>query len=58
MTPEGQPIRAPGKSEPGTEPADGIDTSLIRWMLSLTPRERLEFLQRHVEAVESLRARP
>jgi hypothetical protein len=24
---------------------DGVDLSLIRWMLSLTPRERLDVLQ-------------
>ena len=35
---------------------DGIDTSLIRWMLSLSPEERLRVLERHVRAVEELRA--
>ncbi len=39
-----------------TSPADdGVDVTLIRWMLSLTPLERLEVLQKHVEAVEALR---
>jgi len=30
---------------------DGVDLTLIRWMLSLTPAERLEFLQGHVRAI-------
>jgi hypothetical protein len=30
---------------------DGVDLTLIRWMLSLTPAERLQFLQRHVNAI-------
>lgn len=33
----------------------GVDFSLIRWMLSLTPAERLAFLQRHVNAVLTVR---
>ena len=31
--------------------ADGVDLTLIRWMLSLTPGERLQFLQCHVNAI-------
>jgi hypothetical protein len=34
---------------------DGVDLTLIRWMLSLTPAERLEFLQGHVNAIETVR---
>jgi len=34
---------------------DGIDLSLIRWMLSLTPMERLESLQDLVDGVLALR---
>jgi hypothetical protein len=30
---------------------DGVDLTLIRWMLSLTPGERLQFLQCHVNAI-------
>jgi hypothetical protein len=30
---------------------DGVDLTLIRWMLSLTPAERLQFAQRHVNAI-------
>jgi len=39
----------------GTADDEG-DRSLIRWMLSLTPAERLELLQRQVEAIAALRA--
>ena len=36
------------------DPDDGVDVTLIRWMLSLTPAERLQVLQDHVDAVISL----
>jgi hypothetical protein len=36
---------------------DGVDLTLIRWMLSLTPSERLDVLQQHVNAVLDLRAK-
>ena len=42
----------------GSEPAyseDGVDLTLIRWMLSLTPAERLDVLQQSVESLLSLR---
>jgi hypothetical protein len=44
-----------------TDPAllyteDGVDLSLIRWMLSLTPAERLEFLQSRINDIQSIRA--
>ena len=35
---------------------DGVDATLIRWMLSLTPAERLRVLERHVNAIHRLRA--
>jgi len=34
---------------------DGVDLTLIRWFLSLTPAERLEFLQRQVNAILEIR---
>jgi tripartite-type tricarboxylate transporter receptor subunit TctC len=34
---------------------DGVDLTLIRWMLSLTPQERLQVLQRTMEGIERLR---
>jgi hypothetical protein len=30
---------------------DGVDLTLIHWMLSLTPAERLQFLQGHVNGI-------
>ena len=34
---------------------DGVDLSLIRWMLSLTPAERLQFLQKRVRDILVIR---
>jgi hypothetical protein len=34
---------------------DGVDLSLVRWMLSLTPAERLQFLYDHIQAIEAIR---
>lgn len=38
-----------------THSPDGVDLTLIRWMLSLTFDERLEVLQQHLQAIASLR---
>ena len=34
---------------------DGVDLTLIRWMLTLTPLERLEALQDAIESIRRLR---
>ena len=34
---------------------DGVDVTLIRWMLSLTPAERLEFLEERLEDLQAIR---
>lgn len=34
---------------------DGVDLTLIRWMLSLTPAERLEYLEQRVNDIISIR---
>jgi len=36
---------------------DGVDLTLIRWMMSLTPRQRLDFLQDQVDSLFTLRAK-
>jgi hypothetical protein len=36
---------------------DGVDRTLIRWMLSLTPGERLAVLQDQVDSLLTLRAK-
>lgn len=51
--PAGNSPAAPGDSP--TLDDDGVDETLILWMLSLTPAERLRALQRHVNAVNRLR---
>ena len=33
----------------------GVDVTLIRWMLSLTPAERLQVLQSNIRSLEKLR---
>ena len=38
------------------EYADGVDVSLIRWMLALTPSERLEVLEEFVDFVLEARS--
>jgi hypothetical protein len=35
---------------------DGVDLSLIRWTLSLTPRERLQFLEERIDDILAIRA--
>lgn len=47
-------------TEPEAQPQtdyseDGVDLTLIRWMLSLTPAERLQVLQRQVNAILEIR---
>lgn len=40
---------------PLEESSDGVDLTLIRWTLSLTPLERLELLQDWVDGLTELR---
>ncbi|MGH9645559.1 MAG: hypothetical protein ACRD4E_01975 [Bryobacteraceae bacterium] len=45
-------------TEPEPLPAyseDGVDLTLIRWMLSLTPAERLRVLQEQVDFIMKVR---
>ena len=47
-------------TEPDPQPQidysdDGVDLTLIRWMLSLTPAERLEVLQAAVNSILDIR---
>lgn len=37
---------------------DGVDVSLIHWMLSLSPDERLEVLQGFVDSIAALAPPP
>jgi hypothetical protein len=38
-----------------THSEDGVDLTLIRWMLSLTPMERLQVLQQHLQGIMKIR---
>jgi len=38
-----------------THSPDGVDLTLIRWMLSLTPRERLQVVQQRATAILRMR---
>jgi hypothetical protein len=51
-SPEGSEERAEPVLE---ESPDGVDLTLIRWTLSLTPLERLELLQDWVDGLAELR---
>jgi hypothetical protein len=44
-----------GRNDKPIYSADGVDLTLIRWMLSLTLTERLEFLQEHIRSIMELR---
>ena len=46
--------RSDGAGEPTHSP-EGVDLTLIRWMISLTPQERLEVLQTSIRSLERLR---
>lgn len=43
----------PSTTEPSSD--DGVDVTLIRWTLSLTPQERLEVLQANADALARMR---
>lgn len=50
-------ILIPPDSEYTDYAEDGVDLTLIRWMLSLTPAERLQVLQDFVDSVEEILSR-
>jgi len=37
------------------EGGDGVDVTLIRWFLTLTPAERLSALEEHLDDLEQIR---
>lgn len=49
--PDGEPNPARQPPSPGEE----VDVTLIRWMLSLTPAERLKVLEDNIHALTRLR---
>ena len=57
MKPHDQPAAETPKDgdDRPTHSEDGVDLTLIRWMLSLTYAERLAFLQNHIRAIARVR---
>lgn len=56
MADASQPAPEPSPDHlPPEESPDGVDLTLIRWTLSLTPLERLELLQDWVDGLTELR---
>lgn len=53
MDPDTSPPMPDTSHDAGME--DGVDVSLIRWMLTLTPDERLDALQGFVDSMMELR---
>ncbi len=49
------PDAGPPKAGEAAPAEDGVDRTLIRWMLSLTPAERLQVLQRNAQAIQKVR---
>jgi hypothetical protein len=50
-------MEAEKTSELPAKADDGVDVTLIRWMLSLTPAERLEVLQSAANGILDIRER-
>jgi hypothetical protein len=44
------------ETHPSTTDDDGVDVTLIRWMLSLEPSERLRFLEERIQDILAVRA--
>ncbi len=53
---QSMPAEEPIAPEPPTHSEDGVDLTIIRWMLSMTPAERLDTLQQFVNSVLAIRA--
>lgn len=51
---KGPDENSPDYVPPACGEDDGVDMSLIRWMLSLTPKERLKVLQKNRNAMLNL----
>lgn len=55
MQPPDDPTSKHPPIGPRASDDDDSDLSLIRWMLSMTPEERVETLQAHIRAIHELR---
>jgi hypothetical protein len=54
-SPKSRELEDPLIEEQPTHSQDGVDLTLIRWMLSLTAAERLQILQENVWSIMELR---
>jgi hypothetical protein len=50
-------VRLPDPAPAPDYSASGVDLSLIRWMLTLTPAERLQLLEDRINDIERIRER-
>ena len=57
-TPWLNPVDSAFKEDSPTYSDDGVDLTLIRWMLSLSPIERLRTAQRYANSARRLRNAP
>jgi hypothetical protein len=55
ISPSTESGKKPLLGDEQTRSQDGVDLTLIRWMLSLTPAERLQVLQQSVQSLLRLR---
>jgi hypothetical protein len=61
-SPETVILNREARMEPDDQPQltdyseDGVDLTLIRWMLSLTPAERLQVLEQQLNDILAIRA--
>ncbi len=55
MKPEDSSLRARKYKSPDRDYRDGVDLTLIRWMLSMSPVERLRVLQQAASSLQKLR---
>jgi len=58
VAPKKNTLKSGKRSQRATERThseDGVDLTLIRWMLSLTPAQRLDVLEDHVSTILRMR---
>jgi hypothetical protein len=49
-------VNGPGDDAPAPDYSeDGVDLTLIRWTLSLSPAERLQFLEERINEILAIR---
>ena len=56
MTQRSKRAKTPSAAKLAERSEDGVDLTLIRWMLSLTPAQRLQVLQSAAESLLRMRA--